>query len=340
MDDLLMKAATVVAVALAAFSSFPSPAQQDNGSNQNPTVVRKAATSPMQMLAMLQEPASPVQSQTPMQPQTTSPMQTEPAQQQSAQQQAQPGQEQQQPRVKTVQLQLITGELVNKLDSKAAKQGDSVILKTREDVKTPDGTDIPKGSKLVGHVTTVQSRGDGSENSQITLQFDRAELKGGQAVPIASVIESVAPSTGEGTMANNNGVTAMPASPGASNAPVTGSGVANPTNNNGLNQNTDNHPGVAAGTTSETLEQQQREMNGASSNSQGPGSIVARNGNIAIRTTSIPGILIANNVSGQPFSNASGVLLGARRDIELDGGTQMVVAVATVPQGPGSGMTR
>lgn len=332
-----MKAATVVAVALAAFSSFPSPAQQDNGSNQNPAVVRQAATSPMQMLAMLQEPASPAQSQTPVQPQATSPMQTEPAQQQPAQ----PGQEQQ-PRVRTVQLQLITGELVNKLDSKDAKQGDSVVLKTREEVKTADGTDIPKGSKLVGHVTTVQTRGNGSENSQITLQFDRAELKGGQAVPIASVIESVSPSAGAGSMENNdNGMAAVPASPGTSSAPVTGSGVANPTNNNGMNQSTMNdHPGGAAGTSPQTPEQQQRETNGASGASQAPGSIVARNGNIAIRTTSIPGILIANNISGQPFSNASGVLLGARRDIELDGGTQMVVAVATVPQGPGSGMSR
>ncbi len=70
-----------------------------------------------------------------------------------------------------------------------------------------------------------------------------------------------------------------------------------------------------------------------------PGTIVARNGNVAIRTTAIPGVLLANALNGQPFANASGLLVGARRDIHLDEGTRMVVAVAGTPQGPG-GMSR
>jgi hypothetical protein len=45
---------------------------------------------------------------------------------------------------------------------------------------------------------------------------------------------------------------------------------------------------------------------------------VARTGNIAIRTTSIPGVLVANNAPGQQDP----------QDIELDGGTQMVVGVS------------
>ena len=85
----------------------------------------------------------------------------------------------------------VTGELVDKLDSKSAKQGDSVVVKTKEDLKFPGGADIPKGSKLVGHVTNVQAARDGKENSQITIQFDHAELKGGQTLAIESVIESV-----------------------------------------------------------------------------------------------------------------------------------------------------
>ena len=71
-----------------------------------------------------------------------------------------------------------------------------------------------------------------------------------------------------------------------------------------------------------------------------PGSILARNGNVAIRATSIPGVLLANDINGLPFTNASGMLLGARRDIHLDGGTQMVVAVAAAPSGAGAGMSR
>ena len=66
------------------------------------------------------------------------------------------------------------------------------------------------------------------------------------------------------------------------------------------------------------------------------GTIVARNGNIAIRTTSIPGVLLANNAPGQQdprMGQSSGILLGAKQDIELDGGTQMVLGVASASGG-------
>ncbi len=71
-----------------------------------------------------------------------------------------------------------------------------------------------------------------------------------------------------------------------------------------------------------------------------PGSIVAQNGNVAIRATGIPGVLLANDIHGLPFSNASGMLLGAGRDVHLDGGSTVVLAVAMSPQAAGSGMTR
>jgi hypothetical protein len=313
-----MKAATVVAVALAAFSSFPSPAQPDRQTEQ---------ATLQEQVAFLQEPAP---AQSPQAQAAPTPSQPSPSQAQP-EQQVQPGQ---QPNVRTVQLQLITGELQDKLDSKSAKQGDNVVLKTREDVKTPDGTEIPKGSKLVGHVTNVQARGDGKENSQITLQFDRAEVKGGQSLPIESVLESVSPSAGEST-SENSGITPMEPAPGATGTAGNGSmSPANSSNAANANRNTGNdQPGVAAGPTAQTPAP-------AANSMPAPGSIVARNGNVAIRTTSIPGVLIANNINGQPFSNASGMLLGARRDIKLDGGTQMVVGVTAAPQGGGSGMVR
>ena len=58
------------------------------------------------------------------------------------------------------------------------------------------------------------------------------------------------------------------------------------------------------------------------------GTVVARQGNIDIKTTSIPGVLIASASNGQPFSNASGALLGARQNIHLDGGTKVTLAIA------------
>jgi hypothetical protein len=286
MEDILIKAATVVAVAIAAVSSFPSPAQQDG---QAPSSV----------------------------------------------QQAQP---QAQTNVAAVQLQPVTGELVSKLDSKSAKQGDSVIVKTSENVRIPDGTEIPRGSKLVGHITNVQPRAEGKENSQIAIQFDRAELKGGQTVPIESVIQSISPSAGDAMNNNgNNDVMPMASSPSAPSAGAMPGGAAASSSSGAANQNTNNErPGLASNTTAQPGVTSQN----TNSNAPAPGSIVARNGNVAIRMTAIPGVLLANNINGQPFSNASGMLVGARRDVKLDSGTHMVVAVATPPQGAGGGMSR
>lgn len=73
--------------------------------------------------------------------------------------------------------------------------------------------------------------------------------------------------------------------------------------------------------------------NGSANPSSGltAGTVVARTGNIAIRTTSIPGVLLANNEPGQQdprMAQSSGILLGAKRDIHLDGGTNVTIGVA------------
>src|SRR5579859_3072240 len=94
----------------------------------------------------------------------------------------------------SAEMRPVTGELEGKLDSKTAKAGDPVVLKTNQKMQTADGTVIPKGSRLVGHVTEVQAHEKGHAESQMGLAFDRAELKGGQSLPIHSMIQSIQPS--------------------------------------------------------------------------------------------------------------------------------------------------
>jgi hypothetical protein len=306
MQDLLLKAAAVSAVALASFSSFPSIAQQ--------------------------QPAQPQQEPQVQQPTTAAPAGT----------QSQPGTPSAASAATAADLKSVTGELVEKLDTKSAKQGDSVVVKTSEDLKVSGGADIPKGSKLVGHVTNVEARGEGEgkENSQIAIKFDKAELKGGQIVAIESVIQAVSPAPSSG-MDNSvpNAPSALGTSPASPNMP--GGATSSPsmngsttTNSGSVNQNS-NRPGGDSTATSQAGQTDQAPNGGMPA----PGTIVARNGNVAIRTTSIPGVLLANALNGMPFSNASGLLLGARRDIHLDEGTRMVVAVAGNPQ-TGGGLSR
>jgi hypothetical protein len=210
----------------------------------------------------------------------------------------------------------VDGKLVNKLDSKTAKTGDDVVVQTESSVKTADGTEIPKGSKVVGHVVAVHP--SAGQNSQVVLQFDRAELKDGKSMPIHSEIASVAPANGDSSES------AAEPMPGATSAPAGMPGAAG--NPGGAGSTATGSPAYgtpgAAATPGAT---------GAASSSPAAGTIVSRNGNIAIRTTSIPGVLLANNAPGQQdprMARASGFLLGASKDVQLDSGTKITLNVA------------
>jgi hypothetical protein len=210
----------------------------------------------------------------------------------------------------------VSGELVSKLDSKTAKTGDSVVVETKTSAKTADGTAIPKGSKLVGRVLAVHASAPG-ENSQVVLLFDHLELKGGQNVPVHSQIQSITPAGGAAT-SDSAAIASRPPASAPSNPNTPGANGSSPAS--GAPQTTGGQPGAATAATS----------------APAAGTVVARTGNIAIRTTSIPGVLVANNEPGQQdprMAQASSILLGAKQDIELDGGTQVVVGVAAAGGG-------
>jgi hypothetical protein len=217
------------------------------------------------------------------------------------------------PEAAAVEMSPVNGELVSKLDSKTAKTGDSVVVQTKSSVKTADGTEIPKGSKMVGHVMGVHPSAAG-DNAQVALQFDHVELKGGQSVPVQLQIQSIAPAEGAASTGGSAPVSGPPTS-GSSNASASGTNgtsraSAAPQGSNG------NDSGAAA----------------AGNAGPAAGTVVAKTGNIAIRTTSVPGVLVANNAPGQQdprMAQVSTILLGAKQDIQLDGGTQMVLGVAS-----------
>jgi hypothetical protein len=262
---------------------------------------------------LAQQPGSPSQ-QPAQEPGTTTA--SSPAQQQEATPQ------QSMPQTATASaLSPVQGELVDQLDTKTAKTGDAVVIKTQSTIKTADGTEIPKGSKLVGRIAGVKPIGEGSQNSQVALQFDHAELGGGQKLPIHAEIQELSTSENGAAMTPD----ATTASPGASPA----SGATAP---GGMNGST------AAGSSS-TQAQTQPQMGNSSPANPPAGTIVARNGNIAIRATSIPGVLLATNAPGQQdprLAQSSGILLGPQHDIHLDSGTHVVVGVSLASAaGPG-----
>ena len=72
-------------------------------------------------------------------------------------------------------------ELSSPLDSKKCKPGDAVNGRTTEAVKSQGKMIIPKGSKLLGHVTQTSARAKGEAQSSLGILFDKAILKSGQA---------------------------------------------------------------------------------------------------------------------------------------------------------------
>ncbi|HEX4285478.1 MAG TPA: hypothetical protein VHZ28_10325 [Terracidiphilus sp.] len=280
-----MNTARTLAIAAFTMASLPLLAQQPGAATQQP------------------DTTSPAQTQQQMAPPPSAPATSAPA--------------------AAAEMSTVNGELVDKLDTKTAKTGDPVVIKTRSNVKTADGTDIPKGSKLVGKVMGVKPIGAGNENSQVALQFDHVELKGGQNMPVHAELQAL--STTDDSSTSSTPETMSPSPSGGGSAPS-----ASPSAPSGSMGGSS-----AAAAPAQTPSQPQTSSNGAAPASAGApaaGTVVARTGNISIKTTSIPGVLLATNEPGQQdprMAQSSGILLGPKHDIHLDGGTKVVVGVAT-----------
>ena len=224
----------------------------------------------------------------------------------------------------------VNGELMELLDSKTAKAGDSVVIKTKSEAKTADGTSIPKGSKLIGHVTGVKASGQGNENSQVSLEFDRAELKGGQSMAIHSELQSLSPA-GDASTTGTPDATAG-SSPGSPTSSAPSGSMSNPSGSASGANAAAGSPTAPAGAQS-----QNSPAPGTAGAMPSAGTVVARTGSIEIKTTAIPGVLLASNEPGQQdprMAQSSGILLGAKRDIHLDGGTKVVIGVASAGANP------
>jgi hypothetical protein len=229
------------------------------------------------------------------------------------------------------QLSPVNGELVGKLDSKTAKVGDSVVVKTRAAVKAVDGTAIPKGAKVVGHVTEVVAHSSENPDARMTIQFDHAELKGGQTLQIHCVIESLQPAVDLSGSAGDSGLGGAPvggagrggaaagrmaggvAQPGASTTPAPG--------NINTPEKASTAPDTAIGGTTATSTQAT-----STATSDAGSSVHDENGKktVVASATGIEGVSLATD----PRGLSSGVLFGSKRNIHLDDGTRVVLGVS------------
>src|SRR5277367_4286795 len=90
--------------------------------------------------------------------------------------------------------QAVLAELTSKLDTKSAHAGQVITAKTIADMKMTDGSILPKGTKLSGKVTQVESKASGNGTASVSIVFDQLMTKGGQSKPIQGVLVAIAPS--------------------------------------------------------------------------------------------------------------------------------------------------
>ncbi len=76
---------------------------------------------------------------------------------------------------------------------KRVKVGDAVTAHLTAPAKLRDGTELPKGSKLIGTITEIKVKSDKEGPSKLGLLFDKALPKDGKEIPVQLALVTVAP---------------------------------------------------------------------------------------------------------------------------------------------------
>ena len=91
---------------------------------------------------------------------------------------------------RVIQMVNVTAMIVKTIDAKKNKAGDPVLAKVTDGGNLSDGTKVPSGSILMGHINSVaasEKKGD----STLVLTFDKVSIKGGNEVPVKAVVVRV-----------------------------------------------------------------------------------------------------------------------------------------------------
>jgi hypothetical protein len=249
----------------------------------------------------------------------------------------------------------VSAELSKKLDAKDAKVGDEVVAKTTSEARFADGTKLPKGSKLVGHVTDVQAKSHDNHDSHLAFSFDHAVLKDGRELPIQVMTRSIAAPAQLAASAGTDDM--MGAGGGAGGGgPRAGGGGVGPANSAGGTVR--GATGLAAGASSATAGSLNNATSGIDGTANGMGSTAGSTANLGPNGTALNNAAGVNgalsgpdmpvgNLSAVTFNTVSAtvaaspggvtgsagvttatILTGHGKNVSLDSGSQMSLAVA------------
>jgi hypothetical protein len=218
--------------------------------------------------------------------------------------------------------------LSSSVDSKKAKAGDAVTARTTEAVKADGQTVIPKGTKLVGHVTRASSRAKGESESTLGVVFDKAILKNGQEVPVNASIQALAAAQTSAAIAGSDIDTV-----GSAGGSAAGSGTAG---GRGALGGVTSTAGGAVGSVTNTAANVGSTAGATAGGAVNSASSIAGSSKGAIGGVNAAGQLTSNsqgvfglnglNISSAASNDMQGSLITSTgKNVHLDSGTRMLL---------------
>jgi len=202
--------------------------------------------------------------------------------------------------------------LTKPVDARKNKVGDEVAAKSTEDVKSRGRAVIPKGSKLLGHVTEARAKTKGESDSALGIAFDRAVLKDGRELPLSFSIQALAASRSTATAAADTdtmGSTGPAMGPaGRPNGGMLGGATSTVGATAGGAANTAGSVGTAAGGA----------IRGATEGMTAEGTLTSS----AQGVIGLPGMTLD---AGTSAGTQGSVITSKNQNVHLDSGTQLVL---------------
>jgi hypothetical protein len=216
----------------------------------------------------------------------------------------------------SVSTKTVHATLEKPIDARKNKAGDEVVAKTTQTMTSSDGVSIPKGSKIIGHVTEAKAKQKGESQSAVGVVFDHAVLKNGQQIPMNASIQAISANASRSAfddqpVSSGAGGTGENPSATAGRGAVGGAGSVA-----GVATNT---VGGAASTVDTTTA---GTLNGAASVPNGAASS-------ALSSTShgVSGLNGFSLSTAAENSTEGSVISSASKNVHLDSGTEMILQV-------------
>lgn len=211
---------------------------------------------------------------------------------------------------------VIGAELSKSVDAKKAKVGQEVVAKSLGDQRDTSGNVvIPRGAKLIGHVTEVKAASKQEPQSTLGIIFDKVEAKHGKEskeIAMHAGIQALArPQPSPAMQEQEEGPMGGPGAPGgAGGGPMGGSPSMGPGGGGSM----------GAPPSAQTGDMGGGNMGGPPSQPRAGGPVINANSHGVI---GIPNLTLSPEASATQGS----VLTSSHGNVKLEGGTLMVLRV-------------